>query len=459
MSQPADDFVFILAGEKTPTGGRTYDTVIDTLIASEVDLIFVESGVTARDEVSGGAPTISEDDLQAIRSSDVDSDGTRHAFGYINMAVTDHYRGYWQDRWTLDTNGDAYSSFDPNTNQDARPLNPNNSDATNSWLNGAFGVAEGPPEDGGTQNTVYGYIADFRSGMPGADGAIQEDTWWDIVLDQVEALYTFGYRDFFLDDVGRYFEAAVNSGLSVQELGDAMIALVNAVGTRLEQLGSTADDVTIGINGGGYLRWNNTYGSQSAEVQQFFATVDYLVIENAFMGAPSSLVEIAQNLAGTQTALLSIEWANTVPTELAGTYLALLDAITSATGTPVLAHSPNTPDYSVGPGGVLPADVFGPNAPAPTHNIIIASGFGATILGTAGNDLIFATSGADDIDTGGGDDIIFALGGDDTIHGGDGDDIIIGGDGSDRIFSGFGKDMLFGGNLPEGVTVWDLIPG
>jgi Ca2+-binding RTX toxin-like protein len=65
--------------------------------------------------------------------------------------------------------------------------------------------------------------------------------------------------------------------------------------------------------------------------------------------------------------------------------------------------------------------------------------WGATITGTAGNDVIDGTPGPDVVDAGAGDDTINGLAGDDVVCGGDGDDTISGGDGNDMLF-GFAGD-------------------
>lgn len=61
----------------------------------------------------------------------------------------------------------------------------------------------------------------------------------------------------------------------------------------------------------------------------------------------------------------------------------------------------------------------------------------ATILGTAGDDVLRGTSGAD---------VIVALGGNDTIDGLAGNDVICAGNGNDVIRAGWGNDVVFGGN-------------
>ena len=69
----------------------------------------------------------------------------------------------------------------------------------------------------------------------------------------------------------------------------------------------------------------------------------------------------------------------------------------------------------------------------------------ATIIGTAGPDLLVGTPGDDVIAGRGGGDVILGVAGDDLICGGDGDDIVWGGDGDDTVYGGDGDDLLSGG--------------
>ena len=69
----------------------------------------------------------------------------------------------------------------------------------------------------------------------------------------------------------------------------------------------------------------------------------------------------------------------------------------------------------------------------------------ATIIGTAGADVITGTPKRDVIVAKGGDDVIFGRGGNDLICAGAGDDRVAGNGGSDRIAGQVGDDRLFGG--------------
>lgn len=74
----------------------------------------------------------------------------------------------------------------------------------------------------------------------------------------------------------------------------------------------------------------------------------------------------------------------------------------------------------------------------------ICDGLDATIIGTAGSDILRGTDGPDVIAALQGDDQIFGLGGDDVICGGKGNDRIYGGGGFDVLFGAQGNDTIYG---------------
>jgi poly-gamma-glutamate capsule biosynthesis protein CapA/YwtB (metallophosphatase superfamily) len=76
-------------------------------------------------------------------------------------------------------------------------------------------------------------------------------------------------------------------------------------------------------------------------------------------------------------------------------------------------------------------------------------GHAATLVGTAGDDVLVGTPGDDVIVGRGGNDVILALAGDDLVCAGDGDDTVWGGPGRDELWGGEGDDDLFGDAGPD----------
>jgi len=89
-------------------------------------------------------------------------------------------------------------------------------------------------------------------------------------------------------------------------------------------------------------------------------------------------------------------------------------------------------------------------------------GHPATIIGTAGSDVLLGTAGADVILGLGGNDVIRSRGGDDIVCGGNGDDLIVGGPGDDKLIGGGGTDDISGNvgdDLLRGGSGDDLLRG
>jgi len=84
-------------------------------------------------------------------------------------------------------------------------------------------------------------------------------------------------------------------------------------------------------------------------------------------------------------------------------------------------------------------------SPAPWPSLLCA-GRVASLIGTAGPDVLVGTPGDDVIVGRGGGDLILGGEGDDLICGGDGDDVVWGGPGTDSAYGGNGDDLLSGGD-------------
>ena len=76
---------------------------------------------------------------------------------------------------------------------------------------------------------------------------------------------------------------------------------------------------------------------------------------------------------------------------------------------------------------------------------VIGSGFGDTLTGSGGDDVIFGGAGDDTLTGSGGGDLIFGAAGDDTLAGDDGGDTLDSGAGNDTLSGDGGDDSLFGG--------------
>jgi Ca2+-binding RTX toxin-like protein len=83
------------------------------------------------------------------------------------------------------------------------------------------------------------------------------------------------------------------------------------------------------------------------------------------------------------------------------------------------------------------------------YNLIVGSGNNdrgsKALVGTSGNDLIFARGGDDEVNGQGGDDVICGGSGNDFLEGGDGADTIRGERGKDELKGQAGNDTLTGG--------------
>jgi hypothetical protein len=109
-----------------------------------------------------------------------------------------------------------------------------------------------------------------------------------------------------------------------------------------------------------------------------------------------------------------------------------------------LDSSPATVAITVKPAPAPPpaAAVPAPQAPAVKR---LCQGRPATIVRTAGRDVLLGTPQADVIVALGGNDVVRGLGGNDRICAGAGNDRVDGGAGSDRLIGGPGNDTLAGG--------------
>ncbi len=93
---------------------------------------------------------------------------------------------------------------------------------------------------------------------------------------------------------------------------------------------------------------------------------------------------------------------------------------------------------------------------------VMCGGLRATLVGTAGNDVLRGTNGADVIAGLGGNDVITGRGGNDVICGGKGKDKLKGDAGADVLYGDAGRDNLVGGggkDVLDGGTGRDVCNG
>jgi endo-alpha-1,4-polygalactosaminidase (GH114 family) len=396
---------------------------------SDYDLIVVETGQTFRDDPEYGlSATLTPRQLRLVQQNDTPGDASddRPVLGYVNIAVTDHYRDYWQDWWV--TPDEILLEGELPANGDVGTVHP---DAP-KWLSNPLGEARGPraggdlPAPDNPDETIYGPIVDYVNETQNPDGSWDPDSWHAIVIAQAEAVINAGYDGVFLDDISRYYLNGGNVGdTSLIDRAEATMALVNDVADAIHAINP---DAFVAINGGVYLRWDNGQGV-TAEETAFFDNVDFVLLENLFTTEAYALADAVTNFSD-HTTVLSVEWQDTL--QAPGAYAQF------ASDQGFLTHIPDDPGYDEFT--PLPSDP----PPAPEFNVIIGTWQGEEIIGTSGADVIYAMDGDDTVRGKGGDDTILGLDGDDLLFGGKGRDLLIGGDGADTLNGQSGRDVLLG---------------
>ena len=115
----------------------------------------------------------------------------------------------------------------------------------------------------------------------------------------------------------------------------------------------------------------------------------------------------------------------------------------------VTIPAPPAPQGGTGPGAGTGNDTGGQPLTAATPR---CAGKPATIVGTAGRDVLRGTPRADVIVALGGRDVVRAARGNDTVCAGAGDDRVFGQAGRDRLIGGAGNDRLIGGAGADRLT-------
>lgn len=213
------------------------------LSSSPYDLIITEGAPLP---APGVQPALDEFQIKALQNQG------RRVVGYVNLAVTDTSRGYWDPSWTL--GGD-----------DLDPLS-----------------AAAPPWLVGQPTNAWGRIAAFW-----------DPAWRQIVIDQAVDLVSNGYDGVFLDDVGAYYVLGAPLGeAAVRQFANAMCELIAAVEAAVKAVNPYA---WVIVNGDPYLHTNVTQDAAGlAASDAFLASVDAMVLENA---DPAAVAYALQELA------------------------------------------------------------------------------------------------------------------------------------------------------------------
>ncbi len=135
--------------------------------------------------------------------------------------------------------------------------------------------------------------------------------------------------------------------------------------------------------------------------------------------------------------------------------LRLGDDVARIDGTPLTPSGEFMPIRMLGQGGADQLEIVTADGTliGGAGNDILFGGPGENrIKGLGGQDVIAGGGGNDKLLGGRGNDRIFGEGGDDIIRGAGGQDFLRGGTGRDRIFGGSGIDDIFGGRGPDTMT-------
>ncbi len=369
----------------------------------------------------------------------------RIVVGYVDIAVTDDNRTYWNDNWTnIHTLG-------------LRDTGVPAADAP-AWLRN--GVVN-----------AFGRIADI--GNPTTQ--VLDAGWLDIVIAQAVELVKpiaqggRGYDGIFLDDVAAYFRLgdAKNGTAGVHDYANFMARLVHEVVSAVRAVKQNA---YIVANANPYLVLGDA--TNSTLITDYLMDVDAQLLENPALAT----VNVATNVFANETILLLS--SNGITPILSNAAAALSGIISSTTASnespaPSIAASTAGNDTLIGGdgadnleglggsdridgGGGIDTASYGLSAGSIYADI--AAGYvletgrqtgtvtGAEALlstdrlfsieslnGSAYGDRIYGTNAANVLNGGAGDDIIYAEGGDDVVISGAGSDILLGGSGSDTL--------------------------
>ncbi|WP_303472847.1 MULTISPECIES: hypothetical protein [unclassified Marinovum] len=292
-----------------------------------------------------------------------------------------------------------------------------------AWLIDNHGYAQDP--DG----TVHGRIVDYTN-----------PEWQQRLIDVAVLMVTapaqggLGADGVFLDDVGRYYDAAGVS-YTIEQAAQDMIALVNAIADAVR---AVRPDAYITVNSGAYIGWDSAQPVDPATIA-YFENVDALLMEAQFGAAWDDVLQNTTHWVPGHD-FFAVEHADN-PSLGAQ---AFADWARENGVVPHVAadNSYSDPAVTPAPGSSASEVLEGGDGP----NDIRALAGADTITGGSGDDTIAGNRGNDDIRGDAGADSILGLEGNDVLRGGADDDLLLGGVGNDLILGNRGQDILQGGN-------------
>jgi uncharacterized protein (TIGR01370 family) len=423
-----------------------------TIQNSTFDLFITEGAPLAP---GGGFPAITDTQVGTLVAQG------RTVVGYVNVAVTDDARYYWNPAWT--NNG-----HDTGTPDGDAP----------SWLQGATPI-------------------NF-DGIPGQDALIVkfwEQGWKDIVIAQAVNLVSRGYSGVFLDDVGRYYTLGEPGGVpGIRAMANLMCQFIAEIEAAITQVNPNAFVV---VNSDPYLHTNvTTDATGAAAAAAYLAAVDAHLLENQ----QATALDYAQSsLAGELKLILESDgapaynyadsWARGILYTASNGYNSLGTFAYPATSGADTLSGGDGPNQIDGLGGndaisggagidtlrggtgndtlyvdnaadaVIEAVGEGNDRVAASVSYALAAGseietleavnLGATnAMNLTGNEFantIVGNNGVNILSGAGGNDVLAGGGGDDFLVGGSGNDVMEGGAGNDTYYAEDGGDVIVEG--------------
>ena len=288
----------------------------------------------------------------------------RTIVGYVNVAVTDDSRFYWQAAWT--SNG--HDSGTPDGDAPA-------------WLQGAT------PLDFTGDGAQDALIVKFANAA-----------WQDIVIDQAVELVSRGYGGVFLDDVASYDLTYTDE----DRQNPAVLAIIGENALQMAKLvaavaAAIGPDAQVFVNVDPYMTnyIPNTAEGNAAKAA-YFAAVDGYLFENPTV---QYLVDGDTNLPDVPFLVLKSQPG--ISDADAREHGILYVAPNSAYNSLGTSAYPATAGDDVLTGGDGPNQIDGLGG----HDDIAGGGGDDALIGGAGNDRLDGGAGADRLEGGSGDDV------------------------------------------------------